>query len=265
MAIKLSKASESANSPPIIVVYAAPGAGKTTCAARMVDPEHPERTLIIDVDRSPRVIANISPNALRAEVETFDDVKELFHKMMINEKPLDQVKNVVIDTFTKLEEKLLFDTLKKKHKDIPDLNIYGERQFRMREFLRNLSLLNRTVILNCHEQEVEVEEDSTSNPDTQVLITRKMPAMAGKLAQALCGDVDMVLRLAIKERDQNGEAVYDRVFQTRKTDRVMAKDRTGLLKPLVKADLRGVLSTWYKVSTKKKAETKKKEAENAED
>jgi phage nucleotide-binding protein len=262
MGFKVTKASEAASEPPIIVIYAASGTGKTTCVSRLVSPENPERTLIIDVDKSPRVIADVSPNAMRAEVSTFDDMKELFQAIITNQKPFDKVKNVVIDTFTKLEENLLFDTLKKKHKDTPDLHIYGERQFRMKEFIRNLRLLNRAIILTCHEQELEVEEDSTTNLDSQVLITRKMPAMSGKLANALCGEVDMVLRLAIKERDQDGEAVYERVFQTRKTDRVMAKDRTGELPKLVKADLRKVLGVWYKNKTKQKTKTKK-ETEDA--
>jgi adenylate kinase len=69
MALKFSKASDRAVYPPVVVVYSAPGVGKTTVVSKLVDPKHPEKTLIVDLDGSGAVIDRICPEAFVATVE----------------------------------------------------------------------------------------------------------------------------------------------------------------------------------------------------
>jgi hypothetical protein len=174
------------------------------------------------------------------------------------------VKTLVLDTLTMGEDICLWDSMAAKGKKVPDVTNYNERYSVMRQFVRDLKVLPINIVVVCHEMEMELEEDNLFDIGTSIKINRKMPKLSGKLSSALVGSADIVLRLAIMEDvdPATGGRVHRRVFQTGKTDRVWAKDRTDLLPDPMPADLKKVLLTWHKVNAYSKP--KKEATEDAE-
>jgi phage nucleotide-binding protein len=250
MALKFSKASEVSTHPPVIVLYSAPGVGKTTCVSNIVDPKNPDKTLIVDLDGSASVIERVCPEANVVTIDSFKDMEELIHMFHVGNDRVKSVRNLVLDTLTEGEDVCLWDSMEAKGKKIPEMSNYNERYSVMRQFIRDLKLLPVNVIVVCHEMELELEEDNLFDLGTSIKINRKMPKLSGKMSSALVGSADIVLRLCIQEDvdPETGKRIHSRVFQTAKTDRVWAKDRTGCLPEVMPADLRKVLLTWHKVN-----------------
>lgn len=228
-----------------MVIYSAPGVGKTTLLGSLIRDSKEDEVLIIDVDKGARVITNSKPKAHIVRIENFLDLDELYRKLILGDKEYASYKTVCIDTVTKGERILLWDILRRKGKTLPTIDNFGERSARMAEFIQEWRNINRNVIFVCHEQEIDVKEETPNGEE--VIITRKMPAMSGKMAQTLCAEVDLVLRLCLKEvvDEASGKKIITRVLQSFKTDSVHAKDRSGNLEPFEPADLRIVMEKWY--------------------
>ena len=228
-----------------MVLYSAPGVGKTTLLSSLVREGKEDETLIIDIDRGARVITNVRPDAHVVRIDSFLDLDELYRKLKTGDPEYASYKTVCIDTITKGERILLWDILKRKGKTLPTIDNFGERSARMAEFIQEWRSLERNVIFVCHEQEIDVKEETPNGED--VIITRKMPAMSGKMAQTLCAEVDLVLRLCLKEvvDSSTGKKTITRVLQSFKTDSVHAKDRSGNLAPFEAGNLRTVMEKWY--------------------
>ena len=125
MALKFSKASDVATHPPVIVVYSAPGVGKTTCVTELIDPKHPEKTLIVDLDGSASVIERVCPSANVVTIENFKDMEELILMFQTGHKDVEDVKNLVLDTLTEGEDICLWDSMAAKGKRVPDVSNYN--------------------------------------------------------------------------------------------------------------------------------------------
>lgn len=245
MALLITKASDLSNTPPIVVIYAAPGMGKTTLTTTLIEPGDEDKTLIIDADKGARVITNIRPNANILKIATFADLEELFMLFKTGDPKWAGYKNIVIDTLTKMEQILLWDILKIKNRSIPTIDSYNERAARMAEAVHDWRSLERNVFFICHEQEFDVKEETPYGEE--VVINRKMPALSGKMAQILCAEADIVMRLGFKHVLDKGtnESKTIRVLQTFKSDTVHAKDRSGNLERYEPANLRSILKKWY--------------------
>jgi phage nucleotide-binding protein len=255
MALSLTTAAELSNAPPIAVVYAAPGMGKTTLLTSLIKPGLENETLVIDADEGARVITNIRPNAHIARIDSFEDLEDLFHKVKTGHADWAGYKNIAIDTLTKMEQILLWDILRKKQKTVPTIDNYGERSARMAETIHDWRSLKRNVFFICHEQEIDIKEETPYGEE--VVITRKVPMLSGKMSQVLCAEVDLVLRLGFKQVTDRvtNETKSFRVLQTFKTDTVHAKDRSGNLERFEIADLRLVLKKWYTQPTDREERT----------
>lgn len=249
MPLVKTTACDLADDPLVAVMYAAPGVGKTHSITSLIEEGKEDEVLIVDIDKSSRVIRNVRPNAHIVRIETFADLDELYKNLKTNHPDWKSYKTVVFDTLTNGEQILLWDIMKAKGKHIPTIDNYGERSSRIRQFVQEWRDLDRNVIFVCHERESDVREET---PDgEEVMLTRKMPEMSGKMAILLCGDVDMVLRLCIREQiTRTGKKKVTRVFQTFKTNTVFAKDRSGELERFESCNLRNVFKKWYGLKVK---------------
>ena len=246
----IKKASDLGKQPPLVVVFAEPGAGKTTNICEgVISKKHPERSLVIDFDNSAIVIERVRPEARVIQPEDFTTVEQVLHAIRTGDPVFDDLQNLIIDTMSTGEDVLLWQSMAAKGKRVPEISNYNERHSVLRQFIRDLKILRKNIFVVCHEMEMQLEEDNLHDLGTAISITRKMPKLAGKLSSSLCGMADIVLRLAIKEDvDENGNRIRKRVYQTQKTDRVWAKDRTGLLPGVMDANMREVMKAWHKLN-----------------
>lgn len=254
MGLVKTTAFEITDDPLIGVVYAAPGVGKTHCVGEFIEEGKENEVLIIDIDKSSRVVRNIRPNAHIVRIASFDDLSELHMLLKTNDPDWSSYKTIIFDTLTNGEQIMLWDILKRKGKVLPQIDHYGERAHRMRQFIQEWREIGRNVIFVCHEKESDIREEDAEGEE--VVLNRKMPEMSGKLSILLCGDVDLVLRLCIREVPQKstGEKTRRRVFQTFKTNTIFAKDRSGALNKFEPANLRHVFQKWYNMGSAKKEE-----------
>ena len=263
MPLVRTTAHDLADDPLVMVLYAAPGVGKTHSITSLIQEGKEDEVLVVDIDKSSRVIRNVRPNAHIVRIDSFSDLDELYKNLKTGHPDWASYKTIVFDTLTNGEQLLLWDIMKAKGRHIPTIDNYGERSSRMRQFIQEWRDLKKNVIFICHEKESDVVEE-TPDGEEQTL-NRKMPEMSGKMGILLCGDVDMVLRLCIREvvDKRTSKKKRTRVLQTFKSNTIFAKDRSGNLSNFEPADIRAIFRKWYSLPELKKVEGKANKSEEA--
>lgn len=205
--------------------YGDPGAGKTYKLGTGPDEFYP--MLLIDVEGGTMTLRNTTKKIDVIQARSMKHIKEVHDTLKLENDGY--YKSVGLDSLTEMQ-KLDMQTVMKEFYDkdpdktdidVPNQRAWGKSGERVRRRVREFRDLPMHFFATAHAAEREDERTSK-----MILY----PSLPGKLRGELAGFFDIVGYLrAVEERKEDNTVEIVRVLQVVKTDRVIAKDRTGAL------------------------------------
>lgn len=214
-----------------LLIYGEPGAGKTYLAGTALDDKATSPVLLLDVEGG-AVTLRSRKSLDVVQVRTIKEVENVNNELY-NAKDM-HYKTVIIDSLTELQ-KLDMRTVQQNEYnrtpekvdiDVPSQRAWGKSGERVRRIITAYKDLPCHVIATCL---VGSELDEVNG------VMNYYPSLPGKLRGDVPGYFDVVgyLKATSKKVGQDTEIV--RTLQVAKTERVVAKDRTGVLGTLIEA------------------------------
>lgn len=203
-----------------MLVFGESGAGKTTFLGTAQDSGLTSPTLLIDVEGG-SVVLNDKPNVDVRQVRSTAGVEEIADILHKHKK---YYATIQLDSLTDFRDinmaEVMMDQYKKKpettDRHVPSPREWGRSGSQIKEVLRYLKDLPCHVIVTTL---LEVKQDQRTG------IEKMQPLLPGQLGKQVPGFFDIVGFLRATEK--NGTSL--RTMQFKKTERVMAKDRTKAL------------------------------------
>lgn len=210
-----------------LLIYGEPGAGKTYLGGTAQDHEDTQPALVLDVEGGTVTLRR------RADIDVIQIRKMSQIEGVHNElkkRKMPHYKTVIIDSLTELQKLDMRTVMQEQYNrkpDSTDLYVPSQREWgksgeRVRMIVRAFRDLECNVICTCL---------LASDKDEKTGITTFFPSLPGKLRSEIPGFFDIVGYL--RAVDQGGEIGITRVVQFAKTEKVIAKDRTGTLDDIV--------------------------------
>lgn len=211
MELKIRKTSEENYQYLKVLTYGYSGTGKTMFAGGAPKP------LFLDIEAGLLTLRNKDVDAVK--IEKWKDVEDVF-MFLKNEKH--DYQTVVVDSLTELQKKLADELIKGKERlTIGDWGILIDK---IRRFVRHVRDLPMHVIVICLADQRKDDEKGR---------VYAVPSLNGKaLPGELAAYFDIVLyQYTKKNKDNENGAEY--LALTHGEERVVAKDRSGKLKPVI--------------------------------
>lgn len=198
MEIKYEQAPKTINRGISMIIYANPGAGKTTLATTLPADE----TLIITteaglgplINKGHRLLDVIQVMHNNPLMSLEEIIAEIYRKIRTEKHAF---KYIVIDNLSELENQLLQDYTRRRKKPSPEMKEWGDVAYRMKEWVtlfRDLEFQGVNVIFNAWETQIDMK---TMTGET---MTMSVPFVTKRTAVQICGLVDAVGHLAVYEK-----------------------------------------------------------------
>ena len=170
-----------------VLIYGAPGMGKTTLLGRL-----PGRTLIIDADKGTSVLAGADAVDVVRVSENISEMpgilKELQGKC--------EYDNVCLDSVSELERAMLaYFGRTGNNRGVPGLQDYQRVDYYIIDWCRQMRSLPCNVIFTAWEKYAEI-----TSPNGEKY-TRASPMLRDKNVENICGLCDIVGRIVTKAED----------------------------------------------------------------
>ena len=209
------------------------GVGKTPFVATLEDCERTSHCLLLDVDMGAMsVISNPRPSIV--EIDSWKKVQEVYALLkggnwdklaeITGDEPK-EFRSVIIDSGTELE--YMCRTALKVERGTVDVETtqpeYLIAQERMRRLYRAFRDLPMTFVMTAGVRELK---------DDVAGIVRHFPAFAPGLTKDLVRMTDLILFQDVKSEEKQ----WIHTLQTRLSQRIIARDRSQKLEPLIKGE-----------------------------
>jgi hypothetical protein len=219
-----------------MLVYGAPGVGKTHLAATADDVPEMRPVLYLNIEGGDMTLRHVAPRIRKIPATgsiswgQFEQVYETLRRQTSSGGPQGNEfvpRTIIIDTGTELQKMnmaqimanlLLSEPDKEWDEDVPDIRRWGKNTEQMRRWIRRYRDLPLNVIMTCHEM---TERDNMTGK-----VTYK-PQLSGKLSNEVAGFFDVVTYLYVKNETVDNTAVTTRKLLTGALDGYIAKDRSG--------------------------------------
>ncbi len=207
------------------LTYGDPGAGKTYKLGTCADSDEFSPMLLLDIEGGTMTLRHLPPGKIDVvQVRSMDQVVAVCNKLQL--KNNGYYKSVGLDSLTELQKLDMFTVMSEfydkdpdKHdKDVPNQRAWGKSGERVRRIIRAYRDLPMHFFATAH---VAEREDEKTGRLTMY------PSLPGKLRAEVPGFFDVVGHLRAVQGGEDEGVI--RVLQVAKTDRVVAKDRTGSL------------------------------------
>ncbi len=211
------------------------GVGKTPFAATLAECEQTSPCLFMDVDMGTMsIVSKLRPTVV--EITAWSQVQRLYSLLknqrwdelaeLLGTEPL-EYKSVVVDSGTELEYILRKSVvLANEHgdKEIPSQPDYLKTQERFRSLYRAFRDLPLTLVMTTGIRDLK---------DDVMGMVKFFPSFQPGLTRDLVRMTDLVLFMDVR-LDESKK--YVRCLQTHPSQRIIARDRSQKLEPLIKAD-----------------------------
>lgn len=234
-----------------ILVYGESGSGKTSLAKTIGEP-----TLIISAEAGLLPLRGHKIDVIDITRDDDDKLipKELRMKKLsqayqhlLTKEAQDKYKWVFIDSLSELSQNLLEALQLEFPERNQTLPMYGELNKRTRSLVKSFRDLPAFNVVFTALSEVDKDE-------TGVRVIQ--PTMIGKFANQLPALMDEVFYLHVEKNEETGDT--KRVLVTQKNDRLIAKDRSGVLSKIEDANL-SLITKKIRANNGDNKQTKKEE------
>lgn len=187
--MQIIKIADLVTNNPTIMIYGAPGSGKTTVLGEL-----PGKTLIVDIDRGTSTIAGIKKDISVIRIDSVQDLFTLLEKLEKN-CPFD---NICIDSLSELQKIMLTELGRNgKNNSVPEMGHYQRVDFEITDLCRRFRNIGKVFVMTAWELVDEVVDD------TGVKYPRSKPLLSGKtIAETVCGLCETVGRLCVNQEDE---------------------------------------------------------------
>lgn len=222
--MQIEKASDRSASHICGLIYAQPGAGKTTSLAL----QHGGKKLIIDIDRSSVAIQSPTNQEhipeLKANIDNVDIVK-VGCNMRLFEQTLDELEKgaykdydlVCVDNLSELESQMLTEWGKVgKNDGAPEQRHYMLVQYKLIDYINRFRELDTNILFTAWEEQRDVTDPSGEK------YTQLVPRLSKKRVDDICGKCNVVAHL---EAGTDKEGKLRRAFRLTGDRTVIAKDQ----------------------------------------
>lgn len=229
MALKLYAPNQSKEQYVKLLLYGAPGVGKTRTScidARGILTPGPvvfgnsEGGIMSIRDLDSHVqVANLKPD----EEDPRDGVDKLHDLFSLLSKPGHRFKTLVLDSGTDLQKTFLRRVCKERRREVPELKEWQIAQTKMLNALLQFRDLSMNVIFVTLRGE---------NKDEITGAISYKPQLPGGLSAEACGLFDEVAYMdvmTVTDPNNEGQTVQRRVWYMHPTEKFYAKDRSGSL------------------------------------
>lgn len=206
-----------------IMIYGDTGVGKTVLAGSASVVEDMSPVLLIDIEGGTLSLEQTYPNVEAVPVKSWRKMQEVYDELY---RGGTGYKTVIIDSLTETQKfsmsTIMSDLIASepgRDPDIPSQREWGKSIEQIRRLVRGFRDLPMNTIFTALQQQ-------DKDPRSGMLLTK--PSLPGKLAGEVPGFLDIVVYYYMKMVDSEQK----RFILTAKTDKEVAKDRSGRL-PMV--------------------------------
>jgi AAA domain-containing protein len=211
-----------------LMVYGKSGVGKTYLAGSAENVSEMRRVLYIDVEGGIMTLRKDFPNVATVRVKTWQDLQKIYDHLYAGGHGF---KTVILDSLTEIQKfnmneimRQLVEKKPERDPDVPDLREWGKNLEQIRRFVRAFRDLPMNVIFTA----LEIEKQD------KMMRTIRTPSLSGRMAGEVAAFLDIVLHYRADEKTNDaGVTEVIRVLQSRATASTTAKDRSGLLPPVM--------------------------------
>jgi len=208
------------------------GVGKTPLCATLEDCEHTSPCLFLDVDRGTMSII-AEPRPIVWEVTSWGQMQQVYTFVkneqwdklgeLVGAEPR-EYKSIVVDSGTELEY-ILRKTIMSEDStgsDVPEQRHYLKTQERFRSLYRAYRDLPLTLVMTAGVRDLK---------DDVASIIKYFPSFQPALTRDLVRMTDLIMFMDVRQ-DQEKKG-WQRVLQTHPSGRIIARDRSQRLAPLI--------------------------------
>jgi len=210
-----------------MLVYGKSGVGKTRLAGSAYEVPEMRRVLYIDIEGGIMTLRKEFPGVERVRVSSWKDMQKIYNALYAGGHGF---ATVILDSLTEIQKfnmdeimRKLVDANEARDEDVPSIREWGKNLEQIRRFVRAFRDLPLNVIFTALEMQ---REDRMKRPIN-------LPSLSGKMAGEVAAFLDIVLYYSMKEVNEDGETKQVRVLQSAATESTIAKDRSGLLPPVM--------------------------------
>lgn len=222
MAVKIKSIKSMVHNQGIkLLVHGLAGAGKTVLCCTTG-----ESTLLISAESGLLSVRNAPDYIKGAEVDTFEDLEDLYEFLVDDSGPDQTFKWVALDSITEIAERVLAHEMSEA-KD--PRQAYQRLTDRVMEYMKQFrDLKGYHVVMSCKQSRIPQDQGPT-------IFAPMMPGQ--KLPQQIPYLFDEVFALRV-EKDEDGEDY--RILQTQRDTKYEAKDRSGVLELFEEPNLKNI-------------------------
>jgi hypothetical protein len=208
-----------------MMIYGDSGVGKTTLAGSADAVPAMRPVIFIDVEGGTESLRNSYPDVEVVRVKTWAQMQGVYNELY-NDKG-ETYRTVVLDSLTEIQKFNMYDIMARQtvlkpemDPDIPSMREWGKNIEQIRKFVRAFRDLSVHTIFTAL---------ATSDKDMRTGAITLKPGLSGKLSGEVSAFLDIVGYYYVREVSVNGEDQQLRLLCTQKTERAVAKDRSGRL------------------------------------